>query len=79
MTMIRSGILTAALLGLMAAAAPDTASAMPVAGLSAAPAGSAVEDVRLVCGPFRCFRVFGYYRRPFYRRYYVRPFYRRYY
>ena len=52
-----------------------SASAMPVVGSAVAPAAEVhgnVQDVRLVCGPFRCF-----YRPGFYGYYGYRPFYGR--
>ena len=79
MRIARLGLAAAVLAGTFAIAAPEEASAMPVAAAAmpaTASAEAGVQDVRLVCGPYRCFRT---YRRPFFRRYYGwrRPFYRR--
>lgn len=78
---VKSG-LAAAILGGVLLAAPG-ASAMPFAPVAAtAAADSGVQEARLVCGPFRCFRTYSYYRRPVFRRYYyrrpviIRPFFR---
>lgn len=77
--------LAAALLGGIILTAPE-ASAMPIAPIAStvtAGADSGVQEARLVCGPFRCFRTYSYYRRPIFRRYryyyrrpVIRPFFR---
>lgn len=82
MGIIRGTLLGALALGFLAAATAGS-EAMPIAPL--APAMSQVQETALVCGPFRCFRVFRpfayrryYYRRPIVRRFYYRgPFVRR--
>lgn len=81
MRTIKGMLLGALVLGFLGAATAES-EAMPVAPL--APAASHVQETALVCGPFRCFRVFRpfayrryYYRRPVVRFYYRRPFVRR--
>ena len=81
MKIARLGLAAAVLAGSFAIAAPDEASAMPVAAATVpatASADASVQEARLICGPYRCFRRFGY-RRPIIRRFYGwrRPFYRR--
>lgn len=80
MNIVKLGLSAAALAGSLVLAAPE-ASAMPVAPAAAASVapGADLQEVRLICGPYRCFRRFGYYRRPFVRRFYGwrRPFYHR--
>ena len=58
----------------------------PVAASASLAPEAGLQEARLICGPYRCFRRFGYYRRPFVRRYgwrrpfyYRRPFVRRFY
>ena len=74
MRTIKGMLLGALALGFLGAATAGS-EAMPVAPL--APAASHVQETALVCGPFRCFRVFRplvhrryYYRRPFVRRFF---------
>ena len=77
MRAIKGMLLGALALGFLGAATAGS-EAMPIAPL--APAASHVQETALVCGPFRCFRVYRryYYRRPIIRRfYYRRPFVRR--
>ena len=83
MRTIKGTLLGAMALGFLTAATAGS-EAMPIA--PSAPAASPVQDAALVCGPFRCFRVFRpfayrrhYYRRPVIRRFYYRPFVRRFY
>lgn len=81
MRFARLGLAAAVLAGSLATIAPEAASAMPVSPMTAAAATSGdvgVQEARLVCGPYRCFRRYGW-RRPFFRRYYGwhRPYYRR--
>ena len=67
------GLALAALL--TAGSAIGQASAMPASGLAtAAAATNGVQDVRYVCGPYRCWwRPGGYYYGPRYYNYYVGP------
>jgi hypothetical protein len=60
---------------LTAGSAIGQASAMPASGLAtAAVATNGVQDVRYVCGPYRCWwRPGGYYYGPRYYNYYVGP------
>ena len=67
---VKLGLAAAILGGVLSA--PE-ASAMPTAPIAATAAvDSGVQDAALVCGPFRCFRTYGYYRRPVFHRYYYR-------
>ena len=81
MRTIKGMLLGASALGFLSAATVGS-EAMPVAPLASAI--SHVQETALVCGPFRCFRVFRpfvrrryFYRRPIVRFYYRRPFVRR--
>lgn len=62
--MFTKAVACAALAGALFAAVPE-ASAMPGAGLApSAAATDGLQEARLVCGPYHCFRRFGYgYRR----------------
>ena len=79
MNIVKLGLTAAALAGGLVLAIPES-QAMPVAPVAAAASADAgIQEARLVCGPYRCFRRFGYYPRPLFRRYYGwrRPVYRR--
>lgn len=74
MKSLNSALAAVALIGGVALSVPE-ASAMPVAPAASVAGNTGVQEARLVCGPFRCVRTFGY-RRPIYRPYYrvYRPF-----
>lgn len=71
MNILKVGLASAVMIGSLYAAVPE-ASAMPVAPV-ATQHDAGLEQVRLVCGPYRCFRTYPArrwdYRRWGYRRY----------
>lgn len=78
MTRLKLGLASATLVLGTLAGVPE-ASALPAAPAVASPSSlggeGVIQDARIVCGPFRCVRTYGYYRRPFFR--YRRPYYYR--
>lgn len=70
MKQVKLGLAAAILSGVFFSAPEASAAPVaPIASTVASGADSGVQEVRLVCGPFRCFRTFGYYRRPIFHRY----------